>query len=441
MNKSARQTAFEILNKIQRDSSYSNLALDAVLEKTQAEANDKRLISAIVYGVIERKITLDYNIELYLSQPIKKLKPQVLTILRMGAYQLLFMEKIPSSAAVNESVKLSKNNQAAFASGLVNAVLHKIDRNGLKLPDEASADYRSVKYSAPKDLISLWDTAYSSENTDRFFESSFGAAETAVRVNTLRTDSDTLIGRLADEGIEAHKCDTVSDALIISGGGAIYKSKAYADGLFHVQDIASQLCCSALGVNGNETVLDICAAPGGKSFTLAERMNNTGKIYSFDIYEHRLKLIENSAERLGITNIKTMKNDGSVFNPDIPKADKILCDVPCAGLGVIRKKPEIRYKDLGEVDKLPELQYSILCTSANYLKENGVLVYSTCSLNPAENENVITRFLKEHDNFESVKVLPELKRFNDNTDYISLMPHIHGCDGFFISAVRKIKDV
>lgn len=441
MSKSARQTAFEILNKIQRDNSYSNLALDAVLEKTQAEANDKRLISAIVYGVIERKITLDYNIGLYLSQPIKKLKPQVLSILRMGAYQILFMDKIPSSAAVNESVKLAKNNQAAFAAGLVNAVLHKIDKNGLVLPDEASADYRSVKYSAPKKLISLWDDAYGTENTDRLFEASFGAAQTAVRVNTLKTDCAALIEKLADEGIEAHECGNVPDAVIISNGGALYKTKAYADGMFHVQDIASQLCCSALGVKENDTVLDICSAPGGKSFTLAQRMNGTGMIYAFDIYEHRLNLIRHGAERLGITNIKTVKNDGAVFNPAVPKADKILCDVPCAGLGVIRKKPEIRYRDTAEVDKLPDLQYSILCTSAKYLKENGVLVYSTCSLNPAENENVITRFLKEHDNFESIRVLTELKRFGENTDYISLMPHIHGSDGFFISAVRKLKDV
>lgn len=435
--KTARQTAFEILNKIQRDNSYSNLALDAVLEKTQAEADDKRLISALVYGVAERMITLDYQLSLYLSQPLKKLKPQVLTILRLGAYQILFMDKIPASAAVNESVKLAKNNQAQFASGLVNAVLRKIDKNGLKLPDEKAEKYRSVKYSCPQWLIDMWDKAYGNENTDKLLEASFGAVGTVLRVNTLKTDCDDLIKKLKEEGFEAKLCDETDNAVAVEKSGAIHKTKCYSYGLFHVQDTASQLCCAALGVKENDTVLDICSAPGGKSFTLAEMMNNTGRIISCDVYEHRLKLIENGASRLGISNIKVMKNDGSVFNPDIPKADKILCDVPCAGLGVIRKKPEIRYKESAQVDKLPELQYSILCTSASYLKQNGVLVYSTCSLNPDENENIINRFLSEHPDFRSERVLPELPRYGDNTDYISLMPHLHNCDGFFIAKLIK----
>ncbi|MCQ2483806.1 MAG: 16S rRNA (cytosine(967)-C(5))-methyltransferase RsmB [Clostridia bacterium] len=437
MKKTARQTAFELLNKIQRDNSYSNLALDAVLEKTQADINDKRLISALVYGVVERKITVDYELSLYLSQPLKKLKPQVLTILRMGAYQLLFMDKIPASAAINESVKLAKNNQAAFASGLVNAVLHKIDSNGLKLPE----NNRSVKYSCPDWLIDMWDRAYGQENTNKLLESSFGGVETVVRVNTLRTDSESLIEKLSEEGIKSRKSDTAADALIIENGGALHRTKAYADGLFHVQDTASQLCCQSLDVREGDTVLDICSAPGGKSFTLAQMMKNNGRLYSFDVYDHRLKLIENGAERLGITCISTMKNDGSVFNDNIPFADRILCDVPCAGLGVIRKKPEIRYKESAEVDKLPDLQYSILCTSAKYLKNEGILVYSTCSLNPDENEKIIERFLSEHNNFSSVRVLDGHLRYGENTDCISLMPHIHNCDGFFIAAIKKIKDV
>lgn len=441
MNKTARQIAFEILNKIQRDNSYSNLALDSVLEKIQADINDKRFISAIVYGVVERKITLDYELSLYLSQPLKKLKPQVLTILRMGAYQLLFMDKIPSSAAINESVKLTKNNQAAFASGLVNAVLHKIDRNGLKLPDEGAKNYRSVKYSCPDWLISMWDKAYGRENTDKILEASFGSVETVIKVNTLKTDCDNLIERLSEEGILSRKCDIVSNALVIENGGALHRTKAYTDGLFHVQDTASQLCCKSLDVREGDTVLDICSAPGGKSFTLAEMMNNKGKIYSFDVYDHRLKLIDSGARRLGISCISTMKNDGAIFNSDIPFADRILCDVPCSGLGVIRKKPEIRYKDSAEVDNLPELQYSILCTSAKYLKNEGVLVYSTCSLNPEENEKIVERFLSEHNEFISIRVLDGVARYGENTDFISLMPHIHNCDGFFIAAIKKIKDV
>ena len=432
--KSARQTAFEILNKIQRDNSYSNLALDSALDKAETDNKDKKFVSALVYGVTERRITLDYNLSLYLSQPIKKLKPEVLTALRLGAYQILFMDKIPVSAAVNESVKLVKKNGAAFASGLVNAVLRKIISNGLKTDGSMS-----VNYSAPEWLCDMWCKSYDRENAEKLLEASFGAVDTVLRVNTEKIDADNLINLLAEEGFDCETGGNVENSAVVKSGGAVHKTEAYKNGLFHVQDAASQLCCKALGVQENETVIDICAAPGGKSFTLAENMKNTGRIISCDIYEHRLKLISDGAERLGLTNIETVRNDGNVFNPDFPLADKILCDVPCSGLGVIRKKPEIRFKKSEEVDKLQDLQYSIMCISSRYLKIGGVMVYSTCSLNPNENEKIVEKFLTEHDNFEGVRVLSDISRYGVDTDYLTLMPHIHGCDGFFISAVRRIK--
>ena len=432
--KSARQTAFEILNKIQRDNSYSNLALDHALDKADTDNKDKKFVSALVYGVTERRITLDYNLSLYLSQPIKKLKPEVLTALRLRAYQILFMDKIPVSAAVNESVKLAKKNGAAFASGLVNAVLRKIISNGLKTDGSMS-----VNYSAPEWLCDMWCKSYGRENAEKLLEASFGAVDTVLRVNTEKIDADNLINLLAEEGFDCEIGGNVENSAVVKSGGAVHKTEAYKNGLFHVQDSASQLCCKALGVQENETVIDICAAPGGKSFTLAENMKNTGRIISCDIYEHRLKLISDGAERLGLTNIETVRNDGNVFNPDFPFADKILCDVPCSGLGVIRKKPEIRFKKSEEVDKLQDLQYSIMCISSRYLKIGGVMVYSTCSLNPNENEKIVEKFLTEHDNFEGVRVLSDISRYGVDTDYLTLMPHIHGCDGFFISAVRRIK--
>ena len=432
--KSARQTAFEILNKIQRDNAYSNLALDTALEKAEIENKDKRFVSALVYGVTERRITLDYNLSLYLSQPLKKLKPQVLTALRLGAYQILFMDKIPDSAAVNESVKLVKKNGAAFASGLVNAVLHKISNNGLT--DDGSMN---VKYSAPEWLCKMWSESYGTENAEKILEASFGPVDVSLRVNTTKTTAEKLCSILSDEGFECEINGIVDGALTVKNGGAVHKTNAYSDGLFHVQDIASQLCCKALGANENETVIDICAAPGGKSFTIAEAMNNSGNVISCDIYKHRLKLIEDGAKRLGLSKIKAVENDGSAFNSELPLADKILCDVPCSGLGVIRKKPEIRFKKSDEVDKLSDLQYSILCVSSRYLNVGGKLVYSTCSLNPEENEKIINKFLSEHDDFKSVRVLPEMKRYDGDTDYLTLMPHIHGCDGFFISCVERVK--
>lgn len=434
--KTARQTAFEILYKINKDNSYSNLILDSVLDKSDLSQIDKSFVSALVYGVVERLITLDHELSLYLKQPLKKLKSQVLTVLRMGAYQILFMDKIPSSAAINESVKLVKNNGFSFASGLVNAVLRKVDSCGISETEDIS-----IKYSAPEWLCDLWIKSYGRENAVKLLEATFGDVVVNLRVNTIKTDAESLVNSLYNEGCIAEKNPIIENSVDVKSSGALHKTKAYDSGLFHVQDLASQLCCKALGVNENDVVIDVCSAPGGKSFTLSQMMNNKGEIYSCDIYEHRLKLIKDSAVRLGISNITTFVNDGSVHNDDLPLADKILCDVPCAGLGVIRKKPEIRYKNPAEFDKLPELQYSILCVSSEYLKVGGILVYSTCSLNPAENECVINKFLNEHKNFESVRVLDEFERFGKNTDYLTLMPHIHGCDGFFVSAVRKIKEV
>ncbi len=434
--KTARQVSFEILNRIFKDNSYSNLVLGSYLERLDVNTTDRSFVSALVYGVTERIITLDFELSGYLKQPLKRLKPQVLTILRMGAYQILYMDKVPASAAINESVKLTKSNGVSFASGLVNAVLRKISVNGITQTDDLS-----VRYSAPNWLCELWIDNYGRDNAVALLEATFGAVETTIKVNTLRTTADKLIEMLREEEFEAEKSELCENSLIVRGHGPVHKSKSYQKGLFHVQDNASQLCCKALGVCEGDTVLDICAAPGGKSFTLAEQMNNKGYLVSMDVYSHRLDLIKNGADRLGIINLETAVNDGTVFNPDLPLADKILCDVPCAGLGVIRKKPEIRYKDPAEVDKIPDLQYSILCVSAKYLKLNGTLIYSTCSLNKAENEDIVSKFLSEHPGFESVKVLPELKRYDEDTDYITLMPHLHNCDGFFIAGIRKIKEV
>lgn len=438
--KTSRAVAFEILLKVHMDKAYSNLALDASLENQSFSAVEKSFISALVYGVTERTLTLDYQLSRYLSQPLKKLKPQVLVILRMGAYQLLFMDKVPVSAAVNESVKLAKNNGCAFASGLVNAVLRKVSQNGLVLPDEKDRIKRcSVEYSCPEWILDLWKENYGEDNAIKIAENSVGAVETVLRVNTLKTNCDELISILSQEGIKAEK-GIVENSVVLSKSGSLRELKSYKDGLFHVQDIASQLCCKALEAKEGERVLDICSAPGGKSFTTAEYMNNNGEIVSCDIYESRLKLVSSGAERLGINIIKTRENDASLNNEELGLFDKIICDVPCSGLGVIRRKPEIRLKTMAEVDKLPEIQYSIMKTTSQYLKKGGVMIYSTCSLNRDENENVFYRFLKENPDFESVKVLPDIERIDKDTDTLTLLPNIHGSDGFFISALRRRND-
>ena len=420
-----RFLAYKILLKIERDKAYSNIAVDAVLKNNDVVSAP--FVCQIVYGVIERKITLDYILSQFLTQPLKKLNPQVLTILRMGVYQIKFMDKVPDSAAVNESVKLVKKVKCAFASGLVNSVLRKVSANEIKYPESDNKIFDlSIKYSCPEELVKHYINDYGFEDTEEFLKDSLGNAPIFLRVNTLKTTTDELIKLLLSENINVLKCEDIDNALMLTDGGAVFKTKAYSDGLFHVQDKASQICISKLDPKPNEIVFDMCASPGGKTFTMAEMMNNKGSIYSFDLYEHRVKLIADGAKRLGIDIVNANVGDASKFNDMLPRADKILCDVPCSGLGVIRRKPEIRYKDLEFVDNLCELQYNILNCSAKYLQQNGVLVYSTCSLNKKENEDICDKFLAENNEFEKVE------------DYITLWPHKNGTDGFFIAKFKKV---
>ncbi len=424
-----RLLAFKILSKIEHDKAYSNIALDNVLSGNQATSAP--FVCNLVYGVVERKITLDYILTQFLSQPLKKLNPQVLTILRMGTYQLKFMDKVPVSAAVNESVKLVKKAKCAYASGLVNSVLRKIASSEIKLPvTEDKAYDLSITYSCPKELVLHYINDYGYDNTEKLLEASVGAVPLVIRTNTLKTNVDSLKEELQNEGVEAVKSNSFKNALIIKGGNAVFKTDAYKKGLFHAQDFASQVCVSQLNPQLDDVVFDMCASPGGKSFTMAEMMGNKGEIYSFDLYEHRVKLINDGAKRLGIDIIKGMVGDSSVYNSDLPLADKILCDVPCSGLGVIRRKPEIKYKDLGFVDKLCDLQYNILNCASKYLKKNGVLVYSTCSLNKKENQEVCDRFLLSNSEFKKVDL-------TDDDGYMTLMPHKNGTDGFFIAKFTK----
>ncbi|MBR3753847.1 MAG: 16S rRNA (cytosine(967)-C(5))-methyltransferase RsmB [Clostridia bacterium] len=435
--KTARQTAFEVLNKIERDKSYSNLTLDSFLYSANLSGADSAFVSALVYGVLERSISLDYCLSRHLKQPLKKLKPQVLTALRLGTYQLLFMDKIPVSAAVNESVTLVKKNGCAFASGLTNAVLRAVSKEGLVLPsDTDKIGYYSVKYSFPEALVKLWIESYGEENAVGIMSCCAGRPPLTVRVNTLRISRDELIDRLEKDGITATQ-STVENALNLEKCGGIERLSGFEDGLFHVQDAASQLCTKALEAKPGDSVLDICSAPGGKAFTCAQYMENKGKILACDIHSHRLALIKEGAIRLGIDSIDVLRNDASVFNPDMPLFDKVLCDVPCSGLGIVRRKPEIRHKPLDEVASLPELQYQILSNAARYLKKGGRLVYSTCALNPAENVKVCERFINENKDF----ILKDISDITDNVytnnGMITLMPHNNSTDGFFIAAFER----
>ena len=438
--KSARQVAFEALIKIHRDGAYSNLIVDSLLkENSDLDERDRAFVCNLVYGTLDRLILIDYNLGLYLNQPVRKLKPELHTILRMGTYQLLFMDKVPSRAAVNESVNLAKVNKSSFAASLVNAVLRRVADNGIRLPDtsETNPDYLAIKYSCPEWLISLWIESYGYDNAVALAEKALEAPPVVIRVNTTKITPDELIWKLAEEGVISEKTDIAPDALIISNTGSVDELEAYKQGYFHAQDLASQLCCAALDPQEGETVFDLCSAPGGKAFTVAERMNNTGVVRAFDIYQSRVELIKNGATRLGLSNVFSYLSDASIFNENYGLADRVLCDVPCSGLGIIRRKPEIRFKNRSDIDNLPELQYRILCNATRYLKQGGRLVYSTCTLNPAENSDVCNRFLSEHPEFTAVEVLPDVPRFSTEEKFLTLMPHINSTDGFFIAVFEK----
>ncbi len=434
---SPRQKAFEILLRIHSANAYSNLTLDTYLQKENMDVRDKAFVSALVYGVCERQLTIDYNLSCYLKQPIKKLKPEVLIALRLGALQLLFMDKIPPSAAINESVNLVKNNKSAFASGLVNAVLRNVMKNGIKLPAESDKNYLSVKYSCPEWLVDLWINSYGRENAEKILEHSLGEVPVYLRVNTIKTSADELIGLLADEDVVAEKCSCLENALVLRKQGSIEKLEAFKKGLFHVQDLSSQLCASLLDAKEGDKVLDVCSAPGGKTFTICENMNDKGSVTACDIYPARVNLIEAGAQRLGLSTVSAVVSDASVFNESFCQFDKVLCDVPCSGLGIIRRKPEIKYKSPDDIDKLHNLQYLILCMTARYVKNGGRLVYSTCSLNPAENTAICNKFLSENKDFKTVEI-PNGNKFGiveGNT--LTVMPHLCDTDGFFVAIFER----
>ena len=423
----ARKTAAVALTKVDENNAYSNIVLNDALKKAELSKEDTALASALFYGTLDRKITVDYYLSKFIKTPLKKIPPFSLAVLRSAVYQIKFMTRIPQSAAVNEAVKLVKCSKENRMSGLTNAVLRNIIRNDIKLPDGSGLNSLSVRYSCPEWIVKSFIDDYGADTAESLLAESLETPPVTFRVNTLKTDFDSLKRSLENEKTEISPCENIENHFEFKTHCAVERLPQFLDGLFHVQDIASAICVKSLELDENMTFIDVCSAPGGKTFTAAQYMKNKGKIYAFDLYEHRVKLISEGAERLGIDIISPQQGDALSLRKDlIGTADRVLCDVPCSGLGVIGKKPEIRYKNLDLIDKLTQTQYNILINASEYLKPDGLLVYSTCSLNKAENEDVCDRFLSEHSNFEKHK------------DYLTLFPHINNSDGFFIAVFRRI---
>ena len=359
--------------------------------------------------------------------------------LMMGAYQLLYMDNVPDNAAVSESVELVKKLKKASASGMVNAVLRNIIRDGKKLPKINGDKFRkmSVEYSCPEELIRrIWE-GYGEENTRSLLENALLPSICTLRANTLKTSGAALAESLSGRGVKAVVSPPDENTVICEDLRDVEKDEDFIKGNYHAQDYSSQLCCKAVGPIPGETVIDLCAAPGGKTFTMAEMMENKGRIIACELHEKRTGLIRQGAERLGLGIVETLTNDARVHNPGLPLADRVLCDVPCSGYGVIRGKPEIRYKPLSDADGLPRVQLEILTAAAQYVKEGGLLVYSTCTVNIIENERVVEAFLEKRKDFSGEPFPEEMGEFFKGKFMTAVFAKDFGGDGFFICRLRK----
>lgn len=429
----ARALAIKALVRVGSEGAYSNLVMDGELEHSGLEGRERAFAVALFYGTLERLITLDACVERYSTMKMAKLSKEVLAILRVSLYQLLYMPQVPSYAVVNEAVKLTRAVRQTSAGSFVNGVLRAFLRDGGKIPlPEGELPRLSVAYGMPQPLLALLVESYGKEQTLRFLEQCAPPTPVYLRVNTTKTTAEELAALLAQEGMET-VATGLENCLELRGGGDIRRLEAFTKGLFHVQDFSSQLCAKALEAAPGMRVLDVCAAPGGKSFTIAQHMADQGELVALDLHPGRVGLIQQGAARLGLGCIQAGQGDAAEFHPDRGLFDRVLCDVPCSGYGILRRKPEIRYKPLSEGDQLPAVQYKILEESAKYSKVGGLVVYSTCTLNPKENEKVVERFLAAHPGFRP----RGLGVLGLEAWHVTLMGTPHNCDGFFIAALEK----
>ena len=412
----ARQAAHTSLVSCLANDKFVNLEVSAILKRTNLQGADRGLYTALVYTTIERLLTIDYIISKLSSRPVDEIDEKTLFAVRLGICQLEFMDKIPPHAAVDESVELCPRKSRGFANALLRSFLRK--KPDMPKKEDGELLYLSVKYSTPVELCELFVRDYGDEAEDvlaAFLEKK----DTAIRVNSLRAES-------AEKAIlmGAYKSELCRDVMLVKSFDGVLDGVEKGD--WFVQDEASALCAQMVGAKPGETVVDTCAAPGGKSFALALNMENKGRIYSFDLHDNKISLIKKGAQKLGIDIIEAEARDARNPREDIiEKADRVLCDAPCSGFGVIGKKPDIKYKDVKASEGLPRVQAQVIRGAAQYVKKGGVLVYSTCTILKRENEEIVKDFLRENPQFELV----EMK---------TMLPHIDGTDGFFIcKMIRK----
>ncbi|OKL37183.1 16S rRNA (cytosine(967)-C(5))-methyltransferase RsmB [Domibacillus mangrovi] len=431
-----RETALELIDTVEKSGSYSNLMLNNAIEKNNMSGRDAALLTEILYGTIQRKLTLDF----YLAPFLKK-KPErwVNNLLRLSLYQMVYLDKVPERAIIHEAVNIAKKRGHKGIASMVNGVLRSIQREGV--PDtktiQDDTERISIETSHPLWLVKRWIVAYGAEKTEAMCQHNLTVPDQTVRVNEMKMTRHEAIEKLQEEGFDASPSDVSSHAIRIAKGNAA-KSSLYTKGIISIQDESSMLVAPVLGASPGQHVLDMCAAPGGKTAHISELMNNKGHIDALDIHEHKLKLVKQNAERLSLSNIHVQKKDarqaGDIFEKET--FDAILVDAPCSGLGVIRRKPDLKYaKTEKDLENLQTIQLNILAAAAPLVKENGVLVYSTCTVDKEENEGTVTTFLATHPEFQPEPL--EHISIQPKSTMLQVFPDDFGGDGFFISKFRK----
>ena len=438
----AREAAMLALNACQRQGGWSDGALKKQLAAAELSGRDAALATQLCFGVLQNQMLLDFYLSKFSNIPLKRMEGKVVQTLRLGAYQMLFLTRIPHSAAVNSAVTLVKTHcKNPRAAGMVNGILRSMERSLQNMPVIPQGDpvaYLSTLYSHPEWLVKEFILSLGEEETAQMLAADNSQPPTAVMVNTTRTTAEELKAMLEADHVEAEPHPWLENCLLLHRTGDLERLEAFQQGLFYVQDPASRLSVLAAGAKPGMKVLDCCAAPGGKSFAAAIAMENQGEIVSCDLHPHKKKLIQSGADRLGLTIISPKTADGKVFRPEWENAfDLVLVDAPCSGLGVIRKKPDIRYKDPAPLADLPAVQLDILRNAARYVRPGGTLMYSTCTLLYRENGEVVETFLAENKAYKAETFTLPGPVGPVQSGSVTLWPHRHGTDGFFISKMRR----
>ncbi|OEH91213.1 16S rRNA (cytosine(967)-C(5))-methyltransferase RsmB [Bacillus solimangrovi] len=444
MKNNVRSVCLDILDKIEKNQSYSNLLLNQAIEKSRLNSKDAALLTEIVYGTIQRKLTLDYYLSPFLTKA-KKLQPWVRQLLRLSLYQMVYLDRVPERAVIHEAVEIAKHKGHRGISGMVNGVLRNIQRTGIADPEKISDPIEriSIATSHPKWLVEKWVQQYGEEITRDMCEQNLLPPSNTARVNIQKATVSEVLTMLKQAGIEAEKGLLSEDAIVIKSGN-VAKTTAFKEGYLSIQDESSMLVARALDIKPGQTVLDACAAPGGKTAHIAERLLGVGSVMSVDLHDHKVKLIAQQVHRLGLDNVNAMQGDSrklhEKFGPE--SFERVLVDAPCSGFGVMRRKPDLKYaKTAEDVQRLANIQLDILEAASQTVKKGGLLVYSTCTIDLEENDQVISTFLRKHAEFELDTTLssrmPAVLREHCESGKIQILSHEYDSDGFFIATLRK----